>query len=385
MEVEDNTENASKSVESAAEESSYRLLNVYVEVRLKQETSIYMYCKRYCIVEAKKSRERIYQAILKAEFAQNWKKLKFTGALAEFSDMIDEVVVCSSSDPDGAEIQLNKDVLLESSLHFYHLKRSGSETQQLSSNDETCASRTWELPCLEFDHMWENLIFEDNIKNDLLDYVAAMLHISDLGVDTSILRINRLILLSGLFTNFYGFEGPPGTGKTSLCKSLAQKLSIQLNDRYKRTIFIEINSHSLFSKWYSESGKMVLKMFDQIEEISEDGRSFVVILIDEVESLSMTRKGTMVRNEPMDSVRVVNALLTQLDRIRRLPNIVLLATSNLNEVIDEAFIDRADICRWIGKPSVSAVFHILASCVEEMQRVYLLLILIPKILDLFII
>lgn len=47
----------------------------------------------------------------------------------------------------------------------------------------------------------------------------------------------------------------------------------------------------------------------------------------------MTRKGTMVRNEPMDSVRVVNALLTQLDRIRRLPNIVLLATSNLNEVI----------------------------------------------------
>lgn len=55
------------------------------------------------------------------------------------------------------------------------------------------------------------------------------------------------------------------------------------------------------------------------------------------------------------------------------------------QVIDEAFIDRADICRWIGKPSVSAVFHILASCVEEMQRVYLLLILIPKILDLFII
>lgn len=41
-------------------------------------------------------------------------------------------------------------------------------------------------------------------------------------------------------------------GKTSLCKALAQKLSIHLNDRYKKCLFVEINSHSLFSKWFSE-------------------------------------------------------------------------------------------------------------------------------------
>ena len=46
--------------------------------------------------------------------------------------------------------------------------------------------------------------------------------------------------------------GPPGTGKTSLCIALAQKLSIVLQDRYNYIQLVEINSHSLFSKWFSE-------------------------------------------------------------------------------------------------------------------------------------
>ena len=50
---------------------------------------------------------------------------------------------------------------------------------------------------------------------------------------------------------FYA-TGPPGTGKTSLCKALPQKRSILLSDRYRYGQLIEINSHSLFSKWFSE-------------------------------------------------------------------------------------------------------------------------------------
>lgn len=65
---------------------------------------------------------------------------------------------------------------------------------------------------------------------------------SQQNVNTNIICWNRVVLL----------YGPPGTGKTSLCKGLAQKLSIRLKKNYEIAEFIEINSHSLFSKYYSE-------------------------------------------------------------------------------------------------------------------------------------
>jgi ATPase family associated with various cellular activities (AAA) len=46
----------------------------------------------------------------------------------------------------------------------------------------------------------------------------------------------------------------PGTGKTTICKALAQKVYVRNSDRYASGVLLEVNSHSLFSKWFSESG-----------------------------------------------------------------------------------------------------------------------------------
>ncbi|KTF73295.1 hypothetical protein cypCar_00042076, partial [Cyprinus carpio] len=210
----------------------------------------------------------------------------------------------------------------------------------------------------EFHGIWESLIYEEGIKTQLLDYVSTTIFFSDRNVDSNLIAWNRVVLL----------HGPPGTGKTSLCKGLAQKLSIRLSDRYAHSQFVEINSHSLFSKWFSESGKLVTKMFQKIQELIDDKDALVFVLIDEVESLTAARSAAQAGTEPSDAIRVVNAVLTQLDQIKRHPNVVILTTSNVTEKIDLAFVDRADIKQYIGPPSASAIFHIYLSCLEELMK-----------------
>lgn len=136
---------------------------------------------------------------------------------------------------------------------------------------------------------------------------------------------------------------------------------------YRFTHLIEINSHSLFSKWFSESGKLVMKLFDEIKGVLEHEGSLVCLLIDEVESIAFARESVSA-NEPSDSLRVVNALLTQLDQIRHRPNVLVLTTSNLTSTIDVAFVDRADIRQFIGHPTVEACFAIYVSAIAELMR-----------------
>eukprot|EP01116_Phalansterium_solitarium_P015043 TRINITY_DN33060_c0_g1_i1.p2 TRINITY_DN33060_c0_g1~~TRINITY_DN33060_c0_g1_i1.p2 ORF type:complete len:200 (-),score=72.27 TRINITY_DN33060_c0_g1_i1:17-616(-) len=110
-------------------------------------------------------------------------------------------------------------------------------------------------------------------------------------------------------------------------------------------------------------------MFRRIREIVDEKDSFVVVLIDEVESVTAARRAAMSGTEPSDAIRVVNALLTQIDQLKACDNVVIMTTSNITGAIDLAFVDRADIKQFIGLPSVAARYQILCSCVHELMRV----------------
>ncbi|GAB5355004.1 hypothetical protein AAMO2058_000168500 [Amorphochlora amoebiformis] len=214
----------------------------------------------------------------------------------------------------------------------------------------------WNLPSKEFHPLWDSLKLEPKVKENLLRFCFTSMLFAEKKVDPYIVSCNRVVLL----------YGPPGTGKTTLCKALAQKLSIRLSKTFPKAIFMEINAHSLFSKWFSESGKLVMKLFDKVHAMVEVKDQLVFVLIDEVESLATVRQQGSA--EPSDAIRAVNALLTQLDRLKIYENVVILATSNITGAIDIAFLDRADIKQYIGLPGEQARLEILRSCLVELER-----------------
>ncbi|KAL9887402.1 pachytene checkpoint 2 protein isoform 1-T1 [Glossina fuscipes fuscipes] len=285
-------------------------------------------------------------------------KFVFEGADYDILQHVDSVFMESANETD-----FDVDNVV---FHLFTLQRRPMELEIFDSeadgdSESIPSSNHWLLPSPQFVGLWENLLFEAGLKERLFKFALSALALAQHQVDPNVITCNRLLLL----------HGPPGTGKTSLCKALAQKLSIYTRTAFHCTHLIEINSHSLFSKWFSESGKLVMRLFAKIHEIIQDSQNLVCVLIDEVESLAYSRN-CMSSQEPKDALRVVNALLTQLDSIKGKANVLVLATSNLAETIDLAFLDRADIKQYIGLPNEFAIRKIYESMIYELKRVEIL-------------
>lgn len=223
-------------------------------------------------------------------------------------------------------------------------------------SDQPCSTH-YLLPSTKFVGLWESLYFDEDLKDNLLNYIETLAFFAKSNVNNTLINFNKILLL----------YGPPGTGKTSLCKALCQKASILLYDSYTEFQLIEINAHSLFSKWFSESGKLINKIFDNIRDYAENKDALIFVLVDEVESLVYDRQ-RINSSDPSDAIRVVNALLTQLDSIKSFNNVIVLANSNITKVIDNAFIDRADIKEFIGYPSIQNIFQIYYSSMQELIK-----------------
>ncbi|KAF8449865.1 P-loop containing nucleoside triphosphate hydrolase protein [Terfezia claveryi] len=248
---------------------------------------------------------------------------------------------------------------VELQIHTYKIRTgTGSTVSYLnideSNVDEQSAARILELPADQLDGSWDYLYYYPDVKTKLLHFITTIMFFTDKQVNFKCISFNRHLLI--------------GSGKTSLCRALAQKISIRLSYRFSRTRLVEINAHALCSKWFSESGKLVGRLFDNILTMLEDEDLFVLVLIDEVESLVSAREA-MSGNEPIDSLRVVNALLTALDKLQYRKNVVIvLTTTNLLNTMDLAFLDRADIKQFIGCPGAETCYAILRSSLNELIR-----------------
>lgn len=332
--------------DNGARESSTKW-TIHVEARLKTRSSARFDTIKGLVSSYINSFERIaFPSIL-----EGWEEVP------ELASSVDRITVCESLCP-SPSLKMEEAVI---QIHVYQpsdndaFEEFSNSSGNRNEDDDTMAASVCELPNRSYEGLWDSLIYAGDIKMNLLDYIHATLVFSDASVDFNLVSWNRVVLL----------HGPPGTGKTSLCRALAQKLAIRLSHRYTHARLLEINSHSLFSKWFSESGKLVQRLFTSITELVEEEDGFVVVLIDEVESLTAARAGAMAGTEPSDGLRVVNALLTQLDKLKQRKNVLIMATSNLVKAIDTAFVDRADIVQYVDLPSREAIYEILRSCLCE--------------------
>ena len=140
--------------------------------------------------------------------------------------------------------------------------------------------------------------------------------------------------------------GPPGTGKTLLAKATA---------RESQANFIATKSSDLLSKWYGESEQQIAKLFARARQVAP-----TVIFIDELDSLVPARGGGL--GEPQVTERVVNTILSEMDGLEELNNVVLIGATNRPNLIDPALLrpGRLDELIYVGTPDASGRKRILA-------------------------
>jgi transitional endoplasmic reticulum ATPase len=116
--------------------------------------------------------------------------------------------------------------------------------------------------------------------------------------------------------------GPPGTGKTLLAKAVANESEAN---------FISIKGPELLSKWVGESEKAVREIFRKARQASP-----AIIFLDEVDALTPTRGGGFGDSHVTE--RVISQMLTELDGLEELKDVVVIATTNRLDIVDSALL-----------------------------------------------
>ncbi|MDR0198841.1 MAG: CDC48 family AAA ATPase [Methanomassiliicoccaceae archaeon] len=146
------------------------------------------------------------------------------------------------------------------------------------------------------------------------------------------------------------FYGPPGTGKTLIAKAVANESGAN---------FICVNGPEIASKWMGESEKAIRQIFKRAKQMAP-----CIIFFDEMDSVAPRRGMSGSGNWE----KVVNQLLTSMDGIESLKNVMVMGATNRPDMIDPALLrpGRFDKLVLIGMPDLEARKKILEVHTKKM-------------------
>ena len=159
------------------------------------------------------------------------------------------------------------------------------------------------------------------------------------------------------------FYGPPGTGKTLMARTLANALNCKE--------FKVVNGPEFFDKYVGESEKKIRELFKEAKKDQEengDDAGLHVIVFDEIDALCRARgtinSGTGVHDG------VVNQLLTEIDGVNSLNDIIVIGMTNRKDMIDEAILrpGRLELHVEVSLPDEKGRLEILKIHTKKMKE-----------------
>ena len=171
---------------------------------------------------------------------------------------------------------------------------------------------------------WDDVGGLENLKEELKEAVEWPIKYKD-AYDYVNVESPKGILL----------DGPPGTGKTLIAKALAKMTDSN---------FISIKGPELLSKWVGESERGIREIFRKARQAAP-----CIIFLDEVDAL-VPRRGSGGSNSHVTE-NVVSQILTEIDGLEELNNVLIIAATNRLDIVDEAFLRPGRFDRIIKVPN----------------------------------